>query len=386
MTTAENPTDLEIKEVTDGKLLKDFIRVPYMIFRDDSAYIPPLEMERMDILSRDKNPYFEHAEAGYWVARRNGETVGRISAQMDQLVQKYHGEKSGHFGFFDCIDDQSVADALLDTAENWLREKGAVKVIGPFSLSINEETGMLVNGFDKPPSLMMAHSRPYYESLVRNHGYEKVKDVWAYWLDISQEILPPAVDKLVKRTFEGDKITIRPIDMKNYDRDLATILDIFNDAWSDNWGFIPFTDNELKQVAKDMKLLIRPDFTYIAEMEGEPQAMMVTLPNLNEVIRDLNGKLFPFGIFKLLWRLKIHPSYKTVRVPLMGVRQKYQNGMIGGAMAFSLIETCRIHAAAAGCTHAELGWVLEENTRLQKMLETIGCAHYKTYRLFGREL
>ncbi|WP_138379807.1 GNAT family N-acetyltransferase [Luteithermobacter gelatinilyticus] len=377
---------VQIEEVTTKQQLNSFIRLPHMVFADDPQWVAPLEMERRDILNRDKNPFFEHARARYWIARRGGEVVGRISAQIDDLVPKYHGKRIGHFGFFDCIEDQAVAAALFETAEAWLRDQGMTKIIGPFSLSINEETGMLVDGYHRPPMLMMPYSRPYYQTLVTAAGYRKVKDVWAYWLDITQEILPPAIDKLVKRVLANDRITIRPINMKQYDRDLRIILDIYNDAWSQNWGFLPFTEKELQQAVKDLKLLIREDFTYIAELDGEAQAMMVTLPNLNEIIHDLNGRLLPTGIFKLLWRLKLRPSYKTVRVPLMGVRHQHQNSALGGAMAFSLIETCRIHAVAAGCTHAELGWVLEENTRLQKMLETIGCQHDKTYRLFEKDL
>lgn len=377
---------IEIREVTSKADLKKFVKLPWSLFKDDPNWVPPLIMERMDVLSKGKNPYFDHAEVRLWMAYRDGQAVGRITAQIDSLVREYHKENTGHFGFFDCINDQSVANALLDTALGWLKEKGMDEVIGPFNLSINEETGLLVDGFNTPPSLMMGHALPYFEDLLVGYGLCKIKDVWAYDMKITEEFLPPGIQKLVNKTFAGDTVTIRPIDMKHYERDLKILLDIHEDAWSENWKNLPFTEAELDQTVKDMKLLIREDFTYIAEVDGEPQAMMVTLPNLNEVITDLDGKLFPFGFLKLLWRLKIRPRYKTVRVPLMGVRKKYQNTRLGGAMAFGLIETCRISAAAAGCTHAELSWVLEENTRLSKMLETIGCRKYKTYRLFSKAL
>lgn len=377
---------IQILEVKNKPDREQFVKIPWTIFKNDPNWVPPLVMERMNALNKDKNPYFEHAEVKLWIAFQGDTPVGRISAQVDSLVPENHGIKTGHFGFFDCIDDQTVAAALLDTAFNWLRSKDMVEVIGPFSLSINEETGMLVDGFDTPPSLMMGHALPYYQKLVENYGLTRVKDVWAYYLEITKKQLPPVIEKLINRTYENPAITLRKINMKNYDQDIKIILDIFNDAWTENWKFLPFTSAELNHAAKEMKILIREDFTYIAEVNGIPQAMMVTLPNLNEIIADFNGRLFPFKIFKLLWRLKIRQNYKTVRVPLMGVRKKMQNSRIGGALAFALIEKCRESAIKSGCTHAELSWVLEDNTRLSKMLESIGCKKYKTYRLFTQKL
>tara|TARA_R110002072_G_scaffold150433_2_gene298769 strand:+ start:294 stop:1439 length:1146 start_codon:yes stop_codon:yes gene_type:complete len=375
-----------VKEVSTKQELKTFVGLPAQLFKDDPNWVAPLTMERMEILDPKKNPYFEHARAKLWIAYENGVPVGRITAQIDDLVEKKYGEKIGHFGFFDCVNDQVVANALLDQAVEWLKSEGREKLIGPFSLSINEETGLLIEGFDTPPSLMMNHALPYYQELLDTYGLEKIKDLWAFYLKIDQDVLPPTIQKLITRSMRDGKVRLRKINMKNYEEDLKTILDIYNDAWADNWMALPFTENELNKAIKDMKLLIREDFTYIAEYDGTPMAMMVTLPNLNEIIADMKGKLFPFGILKLLWRLKLKPRYKTVRVPLMGVRKEFQNTAIGGAMAFALIEECRISATAAGCTHAELSWVLDENTRLSKMLETIGCWRYKKYRMFTKDL
>ncbi|VAV87805.1 Hypothetical protein associated with Serine palmitoyltransferase [hydrothermal vent metagenome] len=377
---------ITIKEVTDKTGFKAFVMLPWALYKDDPNWVPPIIMERLENLDKDKNPYFEHARAKFWLAYKGNEVVGRISAQIDDLVEQQHDEKIGHFGFFECINDPAAAAALMDTASAWLKSEGRTSVIGPFSLSINEEAGMLVEGFDTPPSLMMNHALPYYQDLMTGYGMEKVKDLWAYYLKFNRPILPPTIDKLVKRSMRDGKVRLRRINMKNYTRDLRIILDIFNDAWTDNWMALPFTEAELNKAVKDMKLLIREDFTYIAEYDGVPMAMMVTLPNLNEIIADLDGNLFPFGILKLLWRLKLNPRYKTVRVPLMGVRKEFQNTALGGAMAFALIEECRIQAEKAGCTHAELSWVLEENTRLSKMLETIGCWRYKNYRMYSKTL
>lgn len=379
-------SDITITEVTDNQNLKQFVKFPLSLYKNDANWVAPLTMERMEILNPKKNPYFEHAKAKLWLAYQDGKIVGRITAQIDELVEQRYHEKIGHFGFFDCINNQNVANALLDAAFSWLKSEGRDKVIGPFSLSINEETGLLTEGFDTPPSLMMNHALPYFQDLITGYGMEKIKDLWAYYLKIDNNILPPTIDKLIKRSMRDGKIRLRPINMKNYEADLKTILDIYNDAWSDNWMSLPFTEAELNKTVKDLKLLIRSDFTFIAEYDGVPMAMMVTLPNLNEIIKDMKGSLFPFGIFKLLWRLKLRPSYKTVRVPLMGVRKEYQNTAVGGAMAFALIEECRIHAKKAGCTHAELSWVLDENTRLSKMLESIGCWKYKKYCMYTKTL
>ncbi len=380
------PSNIEIKPALTKADRKIFVELLWDIYKDEPNWTPPLMMERMDAIDENKNPYFEHAEVRFWIAYKDGKPVGRISAQIDELVPKHHGINTGHYGFFDCIDDQDVANALFETASNWLSENGMVEMIGPFCLSINEETGMLVEGHDTPPRLMMGHSRPYFEKLVLGAGLGKVKDTWAYTLDISKPILQPTIQKLVNRAVDKGQVTFRPINMDKYEEELKIILDIFNDAWIENWKYIPFTEAELDHAVKELKMIIREDFTYIAEIDGVPQAMMVTLPNLNEIIADLNGKLFPFGIFKLLWRLKLSPSFGTVRVPLMGVRKEYQNSRLSGIMSFGLFEACRQSAIKVGCHTAELSWVLEENTRLSKLLETIGCVKYKTYRLFHKDL
>ncbi|MCC3860636.1 hypothetical protein [Pseudemcibacter aquimaris] len=377
---------IEIKPAISKQDRKTFVTLLWDIYKGDPHWVPPLIMERMDAIDEKKNPYFLHAEVKLWIAYKDGKPVGRISAQIDELVEKQHGLKTGHYGFFDCIDDQDVANALFDTALAWLREQGRTEVIGPFNLSINEETGMLVDGFEHSPRLLMGHARPYYEKLITNYGLGKVKDTWAYTLDISKPILPPTIQKLVDRAVDKGQVTFRPINMDKYEEELRIILDIFNDAWIDNWKYIPFTEAELDHAVKELKMIIREDFTYIAEVDGIPQAMMVTLPNINEIIKDLDGKLFPFGVFKLLWRLKLKPSFKSVRVPLMGVRTEYQNSRLSGIMSFGLFEACRKSTEKLGCDTAELSWVLEENTRLSKLLETIGCVKYKTYRLYQKDL
>ncbi|MCP3870743.1 MAG: GNAT family N-acetyltransferase [Gammaproteobacteria bacterium] len=379
-------SSIEVRPVRNRADKKAFVKVLWSLYQDDPNWVPPLIMERMDAIDESKNPFFQHAEVRLWIAYRNNQPVGRISAQIDELVQQCHGIKTGHFGYFDCIEDQGIANALLDTACSWLRDRGMVEVIGPFSLSINEETGMLVEGFNTRPMLLMGHSRPYLQRLAVNYGLTKAKDTWAYEINIENNILAPSIQRRLDRTIKLGKVSFRPINMEEYEKELKTILDIFNDAWAGNWKFIPFTQAELDHAVKEMKMIIREDFTYIAEVNGVPQGMMVSLPNINEMIVDLNGRLFPFGLLKLLWRLKLNPSFKTARVPLMGIRRKYQNSQLGGIMSFGLFEACRKSGLKVGCKKAELSWVLEDNIRLAKLLDTIGCKKYKRYRLFHKAL
>jgi GNAT superfamily N-acetyltransferase len=376
---------LRIVAVETPKEFDAFYRLPWSIYKSDPNWVPPLLMELKERLDPKKNPFFQHARAKYWLACRGGKAVGRISAQIDDLGIEHLGEKIGNFGFFECENDAEAAKALLNTAEDWLRAEGMTKIYGPYSPTLNEEPGILVDGFDAPPMMLMAHSRDYYSTLVESAGYAKVKDLYAYYRDIRLPFLPEAVKRLMSKVQASGRIKLRRIDMSKYDRDLAIILDIFNDAWTDNWGYVPMTEAELKHTAQGLKLLIREDYVYIAELEGEPVGMMVTLPNLNEIIARINGSLLPFGWIKFLKWLKIGP-HRTTRVPLMGVRRSIQNKPTGAVIAFMLIEAIRDNAARQGATHAELSWILEDNMRMRGMLETVGCDRYKTYRIYGKSL
>lgn len=377
--------NLRILPVETGKQFDDFLHMPWSVYRDDPNWVPPLLMELKERLDAKKNPYFKHARMKYWLAYRGDHAVGRVSAQIDDLGIRHLGEKIGNFGFFECQNDPEAAKALLAAAEAWLKAEGMDKIYGPYCPSLNEEPGILVEGFDSPPMMLMAHSQPYYAALVEAAGYGKIKDVYAYYRDIRRPFLPESVKKLISRVEAAGRIRLRRIDMKHYDRDLSIILDIFNDAWHENWGYVPMTDAELKHTADGMKLLIREEYVYIAELEGEAVGMMVTLPNLNEIAARIKGRLLPFGWAKFLWWLKIG-RHRTVRVPLMGVRQSIQNKPSGAAIAFMLIETIRGNAAVNGATHAELSWILEDNLRMRGILDRIGCAVYKTYRIFGKSL
>ena len=255
---------------------------------------------------------------------------------------------------------------------------------GPFSLSINDESGVLVDGFDLPPSLMMPYGRPYYATRLEEAGLNKAMDLIAYLYRAELE-MPPGPRALVEKLADEKSVRLRALDMGRFEKDISDVLDVFNDAWADNWGFVPFTEAEVRYAAHGMKPLIQRDLVCIAEVDGEPAAMIVSLPNLNEAIADLNGRLLPFGWLKLLWRLKVS-GVKSARVPLLGVRRKYQGTLLGSALAFGVIDRIRKAHLERGTQEVELSWILEENTAMRRMIEALGATAYKTYRLFERDI
>ncbi len=372
---------IEIAPVTTRQLKSTFAQLPSILFKDDPAWIPPILIERRLHFSR-YNPYFEHAKWNSWVAYVDNQPVGRISAQIDQLYIDRYADKTGFFGCFDVIDDPFVAQQLLMTAEQWLIDQGMDLIRGPFNLSINDESGLLVDGFDSSPSFLMGHALPYYQKLLLNCEYTSVKDLLVYKL-ASQFPIPRNMQMLLKKS--ADTLTIRPIQRKNLTSEFRILREIFNDAWSGNWGFVPFTEREFTEMGKQLSYMIDDDFVQIAELDGQPVGMIVMLPNLNEIISDLDGKLFPVGWLKLIWRLKKH-SMKTGRVPLMGIRKEFQNNMVAAAASFMLINSLREPAKRWGIDEVELSWILEDNIRMRNILEAIGCTIYKTYRIYEKQL
>ncbi len=371
-------SDIEIIPVAGKALLKRFILLPERLHADDPHYIAPLHMEREEALT-DKNPFFGHAEVQFWLAVRGGRDVGRISAQIDALALTIRPEAPGQFGMIAAEDDPAIFTALLDTAAAWLRARGKTRMEGPFSLTINEETGLLVDGFETSPVLMMGHDKPYIAARLEAYGLVKAKDVYAYWYDIRNE-LPKSVRRLLDRELPKD-LTVRQLDLKKIKDEIRIVTDIFNDAWSGNWGFVPWTETEADYLAKALKPLLNPKLTSLVERNGEPVGFMIGLPNLNEAIRDLKGKMLPFGWAKLLWRLKVS-GVKTARVPLMGVRRAAAHDIIGSLMPFLMIDMVRKEALKMGFTHIELSWILEDNLPMRRMNESLGAVAYKTYRVF----
>lgn len=377
-------SSLEVRPVASKSDRLAFVKLPGALYSGQAGFVEPLHLERLDAITPGKNPFFDHAEAALFVAWAGARPVGRISAQIDQLWRDRYGGTTGHFGFIDAIDDPSVYRALLSTAEGWLKSRGMTEALGPFSFSTNEETGLLVEGFDALPMMMMGYHPPYAGRHVAAAGYAKAKDLIAYDYDVlsAPSIAVPAVEK---RGEKAVALSVRQIDMNEYRRDIGIILDIFNDAWFDNWGYVAMTPDEIEHAAKNMKMLMDPNMVWIAEVDGEPAAMIVCLPNLMEGVVGLGGKLLPFGWAKLLWRLKIS-KLKTSRVMLFGVRQKYRRSALSAALILRLLEALRVNGRRIGRTRAELSWILEDNIPMRRIIERVGGKAYKTYRVYRKSL
>lgn len=372
-------SDITILPAGGGTPLRRFIRLPARLYADDRHFVPPLELERLEALRPGRNPWFEHGEAQFFLAVRGGRDVGRISAQIDRLVKE---PALGFFGLLAAEDDPAVIAALFAAAERWLRERGRTRVRGPFSLSINEETGLLVDGFDTPPMVFMPHDQRYMAGRVEAMGYAKVKDVIAYLYDVVQGF-PEEVMRLVRRA-ENRGIRIRQIDMRRIDEEFALVMDIFNDAWSQNWGFVPYTCAELTHMARALRPVLDPACTAIAEYEGRPVAFAILLPNFNELIHDFRGRLLPFNWLKLLLRLK--RGVRTGRLPLMGVRRSFSRGLLGGMVPLALIHSLQVKVKPMGIRKAELSWILEDNLPMRRIIEALGGNAYKTYRVYEKQL
>ena len=375
---------LRIQPVEDRRTLKQFLKMPARLYAGDPNWVQPLMFERLEHLNPKKNPYFEHAEVGYWLALRGERPVGRISAQIDRLHLERYDDATGHFGFLEAEDDTEVFAALFEAAETWLRARGMRRATGPFTLSINDETGLLIEGFETPPYLMMGHAPHYCAARVEERGYRKARDLMAYAFDVVA-LPPPRARRMLERLSKGSGLSFRPIEMRRFDQELQTIVDIFNDAWSDNWSFVPMTPKEVRYMGKNLKPIVRAGYAWIGEADGEPAAMTVTLPNINEAIADLGGRLLPLGWAKLLWRLKVRGT-GTARMPLMGVRKKYQGTQRGAALALGVIEAVRSWHADHGAKEAELSWVLEDNRPSRDIIEMVGGRPYKTYRVYEKIL
>jgi hypothetical protein len=384
-------SDLIIRPVQSKSDRKRFVDLVWDVYKNDPHWVPPLKDEMMGLITPGKNPWFEHAEAAFWLAERGGRAVGRISAQVDQLVLEHMGEGIGNWGMLEVVDGETEAGPrLIATAEQWLRDRKMKTALGPLSLSIWDEPGLLVQGFEQPPTAMMGHHRPSYQGIVEGAGYAKAKDLVTYELDIRIDMIP-MIQRLIDAGNRSGKIRIRAVDKSRFDAEAHTILTLLNDAWSDNWGFVPLTEAEIAYAGKKLKPIIYEDLVCIAEVKNEagvfePAAFMITIPDLNELTRDLNGELFPFGFVKLLWRLR-KPRVKRMRVPLMGVAKKFQGGRLSAQLAFMMIERNRVVSVGPyGASHGEFGWVLEDNQGMLSIAQLPGAEVNKTYRIYEKAL
>jgi hypothetical protein len=363
---------------------KAFVELPFALNAHDPNWVPPLKDEVRGLITAGKNPWFEHAEAEFFLAERSGAIVGRISAQVDQLVLEHMGAGLGQWGMFEATDEEA-ATALLAAAEGWLRGKGMTRSMGPFSLGIWDEPGLLVHGHDHPPMVMMGHNDARYQGWVEGAGYRGVKDLYTYDLPVDVPF-PPIVQRIVSSGEKNKRIRIRNIDKSRFDEEAALLLSILNEAWSENWGFIPLTDSEIAYAGKKLKPIVIEDMILVAEYDGEPVAFMMALPDINEFIMDLKGELFPFGFVKLLWRLKkMRP--KGGRVPLMGVVKKLHATRLASQLAFMMIEYIRRAGNGKyGIRRAEVGWVLDDNQPMISIAEAIESRRNRTYRIYEKAL
>jgi len=369
--------ELNIKEVVTKKDLMDFIKFPWKIYKNDKNWVPPLISERKEFFDKDKNPFFRHAEVVFYLAKRDGNVVGRIAGTVNHKHIEFQKEKAGFFGFFECVEDYEVAKALLDALRGWLKSKGMEIMRGPANFSSNEEWGMLLEGFDSPPVFMMTYNPKYYLDFMERYGMRKAKDLYAYFIDKNSPP-PERVVKMAENIKQKEEIKIHNVNMKNLKNEVEKIKAIYNSAWSPNWGFIPMTDEEFDHMVKGLKQIVDPHLIFIAEMDGKPAGFSLALPDVNQVLHKINGRLFPLGLFKLLWHTKIKNKINGVRIITMGVVPEFQKR---GIDTVFYVETYNV-GVKRGYTWAELSWVLEDNLKMNRILELLGAKLYKKYRLY----
>ncbi len=368
----------------DGKDdLEAFIRLPWRLYAGDPNWVPPLLRLQREEFSPQHNPFYQHADVQLFLARRDGQVVGRISAQVDHEHNRYHQERTGFFGFLETENDADVARALLDTAEAWLRDKGMERVRGPLSFSINGEAGLLVEGFDSPAMIQMPYSPRFYQGLIEDCGYVQIQDLFA-WRWEAQPVPPGAPERMARELRSRPEVTVRTAQKRRLHDEVRAIMEVFNDAWRDNWGFVPATEAEAEKFARDILLIADPNIVPIVEIDGRVAGAALAVPNLNEAIRDLNGQLFPFGLLKLLWRLKVR-RLRTGRLVLLGVKKEFRTREYAG-LAYLLCDAIYRGALRSGYRWAEFSWTLESNRLINALITKVGAEHYKTYRIYEKAL
>ena len=368
---------MDVVPVVGSRDLARFIRLPHHIYRDDPNWVAPLDSDERTRLTPGKNPFFEHAEASYFLAREGGRDMGRVAASVDRNHDAYHGERQAGFGFFEA-ESEAAAHALLETAQRWGRERGARVMRGTMNFTTNDDCGVLIHGFETPPTLLMPHNPPAYPEWIERAGFWKAKDLYAFKVpipDTPQEHLTRGA-AIARDRFH---VRIRTIDMKRFQEELGRVKEIYNAAWEKNWGFVPMTDHEIDHMASQLKPALVPDLTMFAEIEGEPVGFLLMLPDLNVALKPLHGKLFPLGILRLLWTM---PRIRTGRLMALGVKAGYRRRGIDAA----LVNAIAIATKRRGYEWAEVGWTLEDNDLINSVIERVGGDRYKTYRIYERAL
>jgi len=375
-------SDIEISEVSSRWERNAFIRFPWKIYANDPAWVPPLIIERKEFLNRRRHPFYRHGDAALFLARKNGEIVGRIMASDDPNYNALHQSNVGCFGLFECINDRVVAAALFERAAGWLRKKGRTEIMGPIDYSTNYVCALLIDGFQFPPTILTSHNPPYYRDLIESCGFTKAKDWYAWWFaDPSQAVTQ--LRRLATRVHRHRHVTFRPANLKNLRDESRRLREIYNQAWEKNWGFVPFTEAEIEFMTKELKPLLLPNFAWVAESGDTPVGFALGVPDINVILHDLNGRLtrfgFPIGLIKLLFGRK---RIRKGRLVALGVIEKYRRSGIAEMLVLRVIEETMVKRGITG----ELSMTLEDNFMINRFLEAIGAYRYKTYRIFKRTL
>jgi len=367
----------EIRPVTNKTDLKKFIRLPWKIYKDHPHWVPPLIRDVKFKLNREKHPFFEHARMELFVAENGNEIVGRIAAVVNERYNEFHHEKLGFFGMFECVDDLETARLLYTAAEDWCRKEGMDRILGPVNLSMNDECGFLLEGFDLDPAIMMPYTPEYYLKLSEECGYIKAKDLYGY---LKGEVgVVERIAKLVERVKSKEDVVVRPMDMKNFSKEVEIIKDIYNAAWEVNWGFVPMTPAEMDLMAKELKPIAEPELVLFAEVKGEPVGVAITLPDLNFVLKKLNGKLGPVQLLKFFYYKR---KIKGLRSVIFGLKKEYRRTGINVVLYY---ET-EVRGARIGYEWCEMSWNLEDNEMINRFDEAVGGKLYKKYRLYEKGL
>jgi ribosomal protein S18 acetylase RimI-like enzyme len=368
----------------DRALVERFIRVPWFIYREHAPsphWVPPLLMDRRDFLDPKKNPFFDHADAAFWIARKDGRDVGRIAAVHDRDWEAFHGDRAGSWGMWECPDDAEVSSALFETAWTWLRARNRAHAVGPFDLSTNHMVGLLVDGFDSDPSIQMPYHPPYYARLVEQTGGRKAKDLFQWWLGTDTPI-PEKVARVADKVRERNRVSLRPMNLKDWDAEVGRVLSIYNDAWEKNWGFVPVGEKEFRHLAKDLKMVVKEELALMAEVDGEPVAFSITVQDIHPILKKVDGRLFPWGALRLLWDLMLVPKVDRGRLLVLGIKGGYRRRGIDSIL---FVETHRA-ASRVGWKGGEIGWTLEDNDMVNRAIGSMGGRKVKTYRVYDKAL
>jgi hypothetical protein len=372
--------DIVIKRVETKKDRKRFVKLLWKLYKGDPNWVPPLIIDRLSMIDKEKHPFYKDADMEMFLAEKDGELVGRIAAIVNHNHNKFHNDKVGFFGFYECINDQQVSDKLFDTARNWLKEKGMTVMRGPMNPSTNYEIGVLINAFDQSPVVMMTYNPEYYIKLIENYGFAKSKDLYAYRLT-NEKTISDKLRRVSDIVRQRRNFKIRPVNMKNFNDEVKIIKEVYNNAWSPNWGFVPYTAEEFDHLAKDLKLVIFPDLVLIGELDGKPVGFSMSLPDINQIYKTIpSGRLFPTGIFKLLFNKK---KIDDVRIIVLGIRREYQKLGLDAAFYYETWEKAHTNH---NIDRGEASWILEDNIMMNRAADLMSGELYKKYRIYDYNL